>query len=209
VIDIKLERPQSVILNRDKTATLYYSDKENVKAYMYGGVCWPILVGPSTSRSVRGFVVLLAYDVLNDVHSVVDQQEFVTVDHFRDENNMITHYGVGMFFNRAWKDYFAERFYYNQRADTHRRYKLEILRSYTVSPKPLLLNTHWDDDEIADQSVIEKAQLRKLKWSKESLLDTAVEELIVDPDHSSPEWNALRCAVVGFDRYPWRKPKGD
>jgi len=198
--------PHSVVLNKDKTSTLYW-DKDTLRQmYVYGGVCWPIVVGVPSNRKVQGFAVLAGYDAEEGKHYILDQYPFVTVDHCLGEYGIITHKGVGAFFNSCWKSYFGTRFYYRQPGETHKKYLFEIIRSKSVEPKPLLLECQWDNDEIADQSVIEKAQLKKLAWEKGSLLDVAVSELIVDPDHASPEWNALRCAMVGFDRYPWHKP---
>ena len=201
-------QPDSVILNKDKTSTLYWGKTETWQAYVYGGICWPILVGPKTHQRIQGFAVLVGFHIETGKHYVLDQYPFVTVEHCIGDDGLISHHGLGAFLNSCWKYYFATKFYYRQPGETHKKYLLEIVRSQSVNPKPLMIECQWDDDAIADQSVIEKAQLKKLAWEKGSLLDVAVSELIVDPDHASPEWNALRCAMVGFDRYPWRKLKG-
>jgi hypothetical protein len=189
-----------------ETTTLYFGNATPIEYDIRGGICWPISfeVAPGQFQ-VQGYAVLCGYNVKTGALVVLSQQEWVVVNNVVDSSGIVTHEGLGNWFNRCWSKYFGQKFYYHQPPHLRQRLKLEINRSEPIQPKPIFKEIDWSHDVEAIHTVWRLAAENKLAWDKDSPLHQDMQRLsYADTKTITASIHALVCAVMGFERFPWR-----
>jgi len=201
--------PQKCHRNIERgTTTLYFDHATPIEYDIRGGICWPISfeVAPGQFQ-VMGYAVLCGYNVKTGAVVVLSQRDWVVVDNVTDQKGIVTHEGIGNWFNRCWSKYFGKLFYYHQPAHLRQRLKLEISRSEIIQPKPVFRSIDWSHDVEAIHTVWRLAAENRIAWGKDSKLHQDMQRVsYADMKTITAPILALVCAVMGFERFPWRQP---
>lgn len=205
---LEIQTPRNVNFNIERgTSTLFLDNDIQVECYIRGGICWPLIVGSGQSRTVEGYAVLCAQDIRTKIIYVFDEFSFLSVDNLIDpDTHNLTHNGLSQFFTRCWKDYFGKYFFYKQPQFTHKDWAMRVSRSVMIEPKPNFIRLVWNEDRQADQSIYERAFTGKLFYCASDGVDRAMMAREQE-DVDLPAYCALRAAVVGIEKYPYREKK--
>jgi hypothetical protein len=185
-----------------------------MEAYVRGGVCWPTYVEPVDPVSAddpqggdyKGFIILAGQDVKTKKVHVFEQREFSTVDNVLD-NGLIAFQGIVDFLNTGWSTYFCRKYFWNQPDESTKRYRLDVVRLNTITPKPSFIEAPWADGLDARAIVAKFAKFGWLAIDKDSILADEILQAGYDEKEAlktRPAIHALQCLLSGIDRWPWR-----
>ena len=182
----------------------YQSDDENwpsEKFLMRGGVCWPERYDPTTD-SVRGFVVLLGYNLQTDVAFVFEEQPFVCIDHICSPvTRAIEFPGIAPWWNASFARYLGDTYYVNQPDDVRDRWEAEVRRSPTLAERPPRFAPcpEWGDVGRGEGLLWDWITRRKLRmFSGGDCLNAATTYRRGEEKWLPPPLHALTCALAGI-----------
>ncbi len=201
-----MQKPTKAHFNHKRgTSMLYFPDNTLGEYYMRGGICWPTSYEIDGVRDVNGCAVMVGQEVETKICYIFDVQTWIVVDSILDSNQKVEFTGIGLWFNRLWSRFFARDFYWKQDFELAKKYRLEILRSKMVKPKPQFIEVPWTDDEDALNVVWKQAKMKKLLGDKGSILSEQMALVKKGDKQVYPAVHALCCAMMGIERFPWRK----
>ena len=201
-----IETPQKAHYNvEQRTSTLYFKDQAHSEYMMRGGVCWPISVEVGKKLDVYGFILMAGYNTETGLVTVFEQTEFVVIDNILRPDKSIEYHGIAPWLNKCWSKYFAQDFFWNQDFELAKKYRLEIIRSEMIVPKPQFIEMEWSDLEEAKQVVWKYVKLGKIRIEKDSKLFHQLELTKMGDKQTYPAVHALMCCLCGMERHPWRK----
>lgn len=195
----------------NQTSLLGWRDKELSNFYageywMRGGLCWPREVRDKDGRAVVGSAVVIGQRVEDGLAVVFESEPFVCVDHILTPECGIAHHGVCTWFNRMWASYYIDSYYCADLVDVFRRYKLQVIRSDMIKPKPRILEIRWPSWQDARHVLWSKLSLQQLKYRGGSDVHRKVQELR-DTDkelEAHPVLLALLAGLTGLEKHPPR-----
>jgi hypothetical protein len=189
-----------------RTSILYFDEHDCMEFYMRGGVCWPIRYEHKGQIDMNGYILMAGQDVKTGRVYVFEQMEWVTVDNIVGENNVLRYPGLSSWFNKVWQGYFADTFYWQQEDELARRFKLQILRSDMIEPKPRFVEVPYSDTSDIVNSIWKMVKLEMLKQEGGTVLEEQLKAVKAGDKQVLPAVHALGCCLLGFERFPWRKP---
>lgn len=196
-----MKKPTKAHLKR-KTSLLYFEDDTFGEYYIRGGVSWPDqYIGPSGKADFGGFAILAGLDIENKIFRVFEQQGFVVINNILNADNSIKYQGIATWFNRMWSEYFGRRWYWSQDDEVSKKYRLEIIRSLNIDPKPVFPEVPLSKNP--ESVVWEYIKLGKLKYESGSELERQVQRL--KQGEMLPAVHALICCLAGVEKWPWRR----
>lgn len=197
-----------------KTTWLHFDDEYPRESVMKGGICFPVRYRTDRgTNETEGYAVLGGQDLNTGNVYIYSQTSWLSIDNVLAVEgdpelpvNAIKYYGLSGWLNKAWTDYYCRSFYYNQPEELSRRFRLHITRSFTVDPKPYIIEVpNYNDDEIIS-TVGYWVKIKKVKIEEKSQLIKDLSNMMQDDKHVTPSVHALGCCLLAFDRFPWRKP---
>lgn len=192
---------------KNDTTVLFFSEtEEGNEYYVRGGICFPITFERAGVRDVQGCALLGGQDVRTKIITIFEQIEFVTIDNIIDDKTqMIEYYGLGSWLNKAWARYYARKFFYNQPFETAKKYRLEIIRSKMINPKPYLISVPFIDDDEAHHVIWKQVKTKRIKMKEGSILHEQLGVVKGGDKQMLPAVYALACLLIGIERFPYRK----
>jgi len=180
---------------------------------MRGGVAWPMLVRGTNGPEVFGFAVMSGQDIKTGKIYIMDYTEFRSVDYILDADGLIKRIdgqpipALGTWLTKCWSKYSGNYFYYRQDDETSRRYQLEILRSDMIQPKPVFVDAPWPDDQDAVMTIWQAIQNKKIIFGKKEAnpIFDQLQLLKAGDTEPHPVIHALKCMLIGIERYPYRE----
>lgn len=167
--------------------------------YVRGGICWPSVVLTGERMEAKGHAVLVAVNIRTGRANVFESEPFNVVSaEVRDGRT--TARPLGPVLNRWWSSWLAETYYWRDRGETHRQFRLQVVRDEQIMPKPRLVNIEWDDDAAAEQ-VFWAAAMGKSMAMDRDVFDAVS---LVPMGEWCPARHALICVLAGLQRRPWR-----
>lgn len=204
----KWVRPVAATLDLEtRLSNLVFAENSRVPSGQYrmrGGITFPMIAKVDGMQSIKGFAVMCARDEKTGTIYLMEQFEFVSIEHILDQNKVEVKFaGIGNWFMDMWRVYYGNTFFYNQRFEVGRKYRNQILRSPLVTPKPKFLESPVDDKDQALHSVFEADMLGRLKYPDGKVyLD--MKENQANPDNDYIALNAFTCAINGLNKYKLR-----
>ena len=200
-ISINLGRPyiKSYDVER-KISELFFQKDQAVPSgeyYLRGGICFPVI----NDDGISGYATMCGKHLGSGVIYVLEEQEFCTIDHIKSQTGRIEFKGLSTWFNDCWTNYFADSYYYHQDYETCKKYRLQVIRSIMINPKPHFIEIKWQDADQAMHTIFEKDMLNQLKYSSKGKIYQEMQEYNATPDEKYPALHALKCALAGYDRY--------
>ena len=182
----------------------YQADDENWpsgKFLVRGGVCWPERYDQATD-SVRGCVVLVAYNLGTDVGYLFEEQGFSCVDHIvSPQNRAILFPGIAPWFNSTFARYMGDTFYVNQSDEVRDRWEMEVRRSAVLSERPprFVPCPEWGDVSRGEGLLWDWITRRRIRWFAGGDLDEAIKSYRKgEGKWLPPVLHALACALSGM-----------
>ncbi len=168
-----------------------------------GAVCWPVNVRPG---EIEGFALVAGQHLGTKVVWVFEETRFYTIDHVMGEHGKIDVPGLSSFLNRAWATYFCDRYYTHQDDGTQHTYRLQVLQSPMIQPKPFFVDVPWDDDAQVDSLIDMYNATKRGKMDSEGPLNQERMVYQAQPGRVNPAIHALKCLLASFERFPYRRP---
>ena len=213
----KFEKPRTAIFNEDQSITLYFDFDEEKRIYpqgdfdIRGGVCFPTEFQDEYDNfDVQGFAVLVGLDLEKRIFTVFEERSFLVVDNILNSDQLIEHRGLASWFSKCWSNYYCRKYHWHQDPSMAKQYRLEIGRSLMIKPKPTLIEVPWGDN--ARHVVWKHIKAQKLRYRKGGELHTQLElvkKIKEGKNRTFPAVHALQCALVGMERFPFRKRVSD
>jgi hypothetical protein len=151
-------------------------------------------------------------EISSGIVYVFEQTEFLTIESIiNQESRLIEYPGLAGWFNRMWGTYFADHYFWSQPDLVARKYRTDIHRSKMIKPMPHMQEIDAIDPSQADITIYKLVKLKLIRFDAESPVHTALAQAKkLDQQQSmsridDPVMHALRCAIVGLDRYPHYK----
>jgi hypothetical protein len=188
---------------------LYFDDKYQAdddnwpsgKFLVRGGVCWPERYDQATD-SVRGCVVLLAYNLQTDVAYLFEEQGFSCVDHITDPKTRgILFPGIAPWFIATFARYLGDTFYVNQPDEVRDRWEMEVRRSPVLSERPprFVPCPEWGDIGRGEGLLWEWITRRRLRMFAGGEVDGAIKVYRRgDEKWLPPQLHSVACALSGI-----------
>jgi len=194
--------------NHRKTSWLYFDDESSRECYMRGGICFPMKYQSLTGIGNHGYIVIAGQDLKTGIIHIFEQMNWVTIDDIlsRDITNAIKYPGLSHWFNMGWNKYFIQSFYFNQPDELSRRFRLQIIRSLMINPKPRFVEIDINNQNDLLSVISHRIKTGMLEIEKDSEIGTLLKETMVEDKELYPQIHALGCCLLGFEQYPWRKP---
>lgn len=194
--------------NHRKTSWLYFDGESSRECYMRGGICFPFKYQSLKGIANHGYAVIAGQDLKTGIVHVFEQINWVTIDDIlsKDIKNSIKHPGLSHWLNMAWNKYFIQAFYFNQPDELSRRFRLQILRSLMISPKPRFVEVFINNKDDLLSAIWHRIKTGRLEIEKDSEIANILKETMVEDKELFPQIHALGCCLLGFEQYPWRKP---
>lgn len=189
-----------------KTSMLFFKDEPAIECYIKAGICFPMTYDSGVGIQNSGFAVMGAQDIRTKYIYVFEQMEWVTIDDIIAEDNTIRYRGLSHFFNQIWTEYFGEAYYFNQPDELSRRFRLQILRSKMVNPKPRFVEVPIQSQDDLLNIIWYQTKKQGMEIDKTSKLATALTEMQKNDKNLWPATYALGCMLMAFERFPWREP---
>jgi len=207
-----IEKPQTAILNTGGSVTLYFEFDEEDLRYpqaefdMRGGVCWPITFRKDGYVDSQGFIIVAGQNLKTKVVTIFEQQEFMVVEPIRNDTQEIAYPGISNFINHAFSNYYCSKFYWHQNFELSKKWRLDVLRSKMIAPKPSLVEVPWGDDADAEHLIWAQVKQRLLRHDKEAELYQQLQAIKRDEKNQiMPAVRALQCLLMGMFRFPLRR----
>lgn len=213
-------KPDNAIYNPSRgTSTLIFNQDgdfpKHEEYYIRGGICWPMSYKEGGEIKSSGFIILGGVNCATGKIVIFEQTNFVTVNPFvRD--NIIENNGVIRWFNDNWNKYFSNTYYWNQSKELNKKFRADIRRSEMIQPKPMFKRVSWGNDEDALHRlwVHIKSGKNNTYFGKKvddngnpTVLYQKISDLHKGEKDIHPAIRALMCLIIGFDSFPWIKPK--
>ena len=178
---------------------LYFEQEQSREFFMRGAIGW--LEGTKIGHVKPGFCLLGGQTTDTKEVWLFDEFEFMTVDHWFNDDQTLRQEGLCSFLTKCWSQYGCRSFFYNQPTEIHKRYLLQVLDSPMISPKPEFMRTPYTEDEkIRDNIVQEYLALKKLKGDKNSKLFEQMVSLAIDEPMGV---HCVRCLLGGYEAFPF------
>ncbi len=202
---IEGQRPRKVLYDLEKRiSTLYFHDGSSGDYRMRGAVCWPMTVERTKGDpNVEGFILMAGQDVDTGKVFIFEQKKFVVVDHIVN-NGVIEFEGISSWFNRCWSKYFARDFFWNQTREHAKAYRLEVIRSKMIDPKPQFIEVGWGDVAEVKHTVWKLVKTNKIWYEQGSQLHEELDLIKKGELETVPSVHAMMCLAYGLERYPIR-----
>lgn len=207
----KLTRPTIRLYNTEqKISELTFGTKSNPmngSYYLRGGICFPVPVRLGADKGAGGFVLICGCNVTTKKIYVFEDRSFLTIDHIVGQDGSVEFEGLSGWLNECWSYYFARDFYWHQDDQTKKTYMLDILRSTMIKPRPRFLHIDWTDDNQIEHLIWRLGNTGVMKFKADSELHESLRLLEVQTDNRQiiPGVHALKCALAGLMRHPYRK----
>lgn len=196
----KLIKPYAVQWNEeDMNSTLFFNPESIAPTGRYlirGGICFPKI----TELGLVGHAVMCGRSLDDNKVYVFDEREFVVIDHII-ENNVIEYHGVTPWFIDMWQTFYGDTFFYQQDFEVAKKYRMQILKSAMIEPKPRFIECKRKDDDQSMHTLFEKDMTGKLVYSGKSKVYREMREFGADPKKEYTALHALTCALNGLERY--------
>jgi hypothetical protein len=194
-----MKRPRKAEHNLNRgTSTLYFEKVDDSgEFYIRGGVFWP--------EQENGFIILAGQDIDSKIVHIFEEQSFLAVDHVHRPDQSIEFYGLAPFFEKCWKGYCGQKFFWRQPPQIGKQFRLDITRSQMINPKPLFVEAPFSDESEARNLIFEYSRLGRLNIEEESDLHRQLEITKDDEKAHLPAVFALGRALAGIKRYPFRR----
>ena len=175
---------------------------------MRGGICFPFKYQSLKGIENHAYAVIAGQDLKTGIVHVFEQINWVTIDDIlsKDIKNSIKYPGLSHWLNMAWNKYFIQTFYFNQPDELSRRFRLQILRSLMISPKPRFVEVSINNKDDLLSAIWHRIKTGQLEIEKDSQIANILKETMVEDKELFPQIHALGCCLLGFEQYPWRKP---
>lgn len=221
-----MNKPYEAQYNHHReTTTLYFrgdsGEPFEEEYYMRGGVCWPLSHRIEGRLDMSGYIIMGGVNTRTGKVVVFEQRKFDIIENMFS-NNVVQRIGLVSWLNNNWKTYYADTYYWNQGEETTKKYRLQIINSAMIEPKPYFVPVHWDNDDDALSDVWRYSKLGKEKFypgkkfeendqgeQVPSILYTQLAALKSGQKEIHPSVRALMCFVSGIERYPWLAPIKD
>ena len=207
-----MEKPRTAVFNKDQSITLYFDFDEEELRYpqgefdVRGGICFPMeLQDEHGNFDVQGFVVLVGFDLEKKIFKVFEERSFLVIDNILNSDQLIEHRGIASWFSTCWSKYYCRKYYWHQDGEMIKQYRLEVGRSQMIKPKPTLVEIPWGSDSDARHVVWKHVRSKRLRYKKNGELHTQLELTKKSKKQTYPAVHALQCALVGMERFPFRK----
>lgn len=189
-----------------KTTLLFFDDHDPMECSMKGGVCWPVPFERNGVMDTVGYAVMAGMDLASGVVYVFEQVPWVVIDDIIGAGGIVKYEGLSHWLNRIWTDYFASVFYFLQTDEVSRRFRLQVIRSNMIRPKPRFVELPPVDVSDLIGVVWRLIKEGRLRFDKGSEIDRDLTSVKEGDKQLFPAVHALGCCLTGFDRFPWRKP---
>jgi hypothetical protein len=200
--------------DRDKSnrysTNLHFEGGARAKFYMRGSIAWP-------EGSQEGFAMMAGQNIESGEIFIFEQFPFWTIDHWLNPDKTIRkrddgegyHLGLIQFVqdNQAlYKS--ASYFSGGQHVDICRRFSIDLYRNNMLPREHIELISVPYVQEVGDNLIIEKLQLRKYKAQTDSRLANSVKQwmkLRAAGTGDDMAVHALRILLAGYEYIPWKK----
>jgi len=202
-----MQKPVHKKVNQD-TVTYFFEDETHREYYVRGALCWPVLFSNQGVPDVMGYAMVAGMDVETKHITVFEQREFIVVSSIIDENMKITHHGIGPWLIDMYSRYRCNRYYYSQPFEQTKKYRLEILRTVDIVPKPIYNEVPWPENPMEVlQTVWRAVKVKGFTAEKGSLIRRQIGEIGVEEKSTLkyPAFHAFACLLMGYERYPYQK----
>ena len=178
-------------LRRDTVRLSFDIGPSPVEMYIRGSVAWP-------EGKIPGMALVAGQDIQNRHIWVFDDYQFLTVEPLFIKNRS-RDIGLSLFLRDIWMRYGCNRLFYEADTLVHQFYSRQVYRDGILRPiGTAFIKVPYKDENITDDNVKTRVELKTLHWSLQSDLDAENK----NPD--SPARHALRTLVAGFEYLPWR-----
>ena len=213
--NIVYQEPNKGIRNLDRETTTLYFDPpkdendvngESAEFDVRGGIAWPMTYVPAAER-YEGFAVLVGVNIRTGIACVFEETPFVCIEDVVVKGQ-IEHEGLVDWFNKVWRLYYCDTFYYHQEPDIHRQWLRMVRDNTMIDPSPAIIEVHWQDFNSAEVPLLSRLNQHKLGYYAGEPLHQAIKahKWCEDEKPHCAVW-ALMCALAGFARFPWEKPR--
>jgi hypothetical protein len=158
---------------------------------------------------VVGYALLCIQDVESKTIWVMDEREFLTIDHLFNPNRTIRVEGLMPWLDSMRLRYGLRTVLWHQDETIHDRWMAAIEESkLREAPRPEFLQVPWGEDAQGEMTVREWLGRRQLLLDEESRTYRALVAQTPGGPYP-PEFWALMVAVAGYAVYPWQKPEDE
>ncbi|MCK4716977.1 MAG: hypothetical protein KAT54_09245, partial [Candidatus Marinimicrobia bacterium] len=199
--------------NHRKTSWLYFDKDESRECYMRGGICFPVKYQSLTGIDNHGYAIIAGQDLKTGRVHVFEQMNWITTDDILAKMydgkmpiNAIKYPGLSHWLNMAWNKYFLQTFYFSQPDELSRRFRIQIIRSLMINPKPRFVDVSINNKDDLLSAIWHRIKTGQLEIEKDSEIGNILKETMVEDRELFPQIHALGCCLLGFEQYPWRKP---
>ena len=200
-----------------KTTTLFFDGRPSMECYMRGGICFPISFEDEQGMTdISGYAVLCGQDVYTKLIWVFEDISWVSIDNIVDQqSNILRYHGLSHWLNKAWSEYFANVFFWQQPYHLVKRHRIQIIRSEMINPKPRFVevpvttgNQYMTTDFISAiwEKLKSKTLMHGIKGEPETEIQRQLAKIKMGEKQMFPGVHALGVCIMGFNRYPWRAP---
>lgn len=211
---MNIEKPRTAILNDDQSVTLYFDfDDEELKYPqaefdIRGGICWPVTFRKDGYVDSQGYILVAGKNLRTGVVTIFEQQQFLVVEPIiNPETQVIDYPGISNFINNAFSNYYCRKYYWHQNWEFSKKWRLDVLRSPAIEPKPQLVEVPWGEDSDAEHLIWAIIKQRLLRHDRNAELYNQLQHIKQDDKKSQilPAVRALQCVLMGVERFPLRK----
>lgn len=201
-----MKKPNSRHANLKRgTSTLYFKDENPTEYRMRGGVCFPMMIHLGGRTDIQGFILMSGQNIKTKQVRIFEQTEFIVVEPILDDKQLVEFQGIENWLNMCFSRYFARQFFWNQDFELAKKYRLEIIRSQMIEPKPRMMEVPWVDEKEAMSIIWKYIKLGRITWDAGSILDRALEQVKNDDKIMLPAVHALTVLLSGIERFPYKE----
>lgn len=203
-----MQKPTNANCNLDRrTSTLFFPDQTYGEYSMRGGICWPMQVDSGGVIDVQGYAIMAGQDVKTKIVYVFEQKSFIVVDNIVNPDHTIGLEGIASWFNKCWSQYYALDFFYHQKFEHQKKFRLDVIRSQVITPKPQFIEVPWAEDGEVQSILWHFVKLGTVKIDRDTQLMEKLELTKRGDKQIWPAVHALQCCLAGIVRSPWREPR--
>lgn len=211
---MNIEKPRTAILNDDQSVTLYFDFDDEELRYpqgefdIRGGICWPVTFRKDGYVDSQGYILVAGKNLRTGVVTIFEQQQFLVVEPIiNPETQVIDYPGISNFINNAFSNYYCRKYYWHQNFEFSKKWRLDVLRSPAIEPKPQLVEVPWGEDSDAEHLIWAIIKQRLLRHDTNAELYNQLQHIKQDDKKSQilPAVRALQCVLMGMERFPLRR----
>jgi hypothetical protein len=168
-----------------------------------GALCFPAKYEAAGGEiRIEGYALLAGRD-RQGVVDIFEEFPWSTVDDLIDPAYDMDYRGLGQWLIRQWSEYFGRDYYWHQGEEHAKRYRIEIVRSELIEPKPSFIAVPWPEQAAADQDLLmwSHVKSRKLILLKNGPLFEQLGRMNRGEGIFHPAIHALQCLLLGYERY--------